>query len=69
MVAVALSVAAVLAPSTAQSDYAIAYDQNLVQDYGGACFGDSGGPSLLGDSDVIVSLVTAGDSAWRLLRD
>jgi hypothetical protein len=45
--------------------YSITYDQNATKDYGGACFGDSGGPGLLGDSDVIVSQTMSGDSACR----
>jgi len=45
--------------------YSITYDQNATKDFGGACYGDSGGPDLLGDSDVIVSMVSGGDSACR----
>jgi V8-like Glu-specific endopeptidase len=32
---------------------------------GGTCYGDSGGPHFLGDSDVVVSLTVTGDSPCR----
>jgi hypothetical protein len=35
---------------------------------GGTCYGDSGGPHFLGDSDVVVSLTVTGD-AWCRATD
>jgi Trypsin len=32
---------------------------------GGTCFGDSGGPHLLGDTNLVVSITVAGDAACR----
>jgi hypothetical protein len=35
---------------------------------GGTCYGDSGGPHFLGDSDTVVSLTVTGD-AWCRATD
>jgi hypothetical protein len=35
---------------------------------GGTCYGDSGGPHFLGDSDMVVSLTVTGD-AWCRATD
>lgn len=38
------------------------FSMNLATDDGGTCYGDSGGPHFLGDSDVVVSLTVDGDT-------
>jgi hypothetical protein len=35
---------------------------------GGTCYGDSGGPHFLGDTDMVVSLTVTGD-AWCRATD
>ena len=35
---------------------------------GGTCYGDSGGPHFIGDSDQIVSLTITGDTVCRALE-
>ena len=32
---------------------------------GGTCYGDSGGPHFLGDTDLVVSITVTGDTACR----
>jgi hypothetical protein len=32
---------------------------------GGTCYGDSGGPNFLGDTDVIAAITITGDSVCR----
>jgi hypothetical protein len=32
---------------------------------GGTCFGDSGGPHLLGDTNLVVSITVTGDAVCR----
>ena len=39
--------------------------QNPATDNGGACFGDSGGPNFLHDSNKLVSITITGDSVCR----
>lgn len=36
---------------------------------GGTCYGDSGGPNFLGDSDVIASITITGDAVCRATND
>ena len=38
---------------------------NFATGDGGICYGDSGGPSLLGDSDLVVALLSNSDAACR----
>ena len=38
---------------------------NSSTDNGGTCYGDSGGPHFLGDSDMVVSLTVTGDTWYR----
>jgi len=40
---------------------------NPAKDDGGACWGDSGGPHFLGDSNTIVSITSWGDAACRAM--
>jgi hypothetical protein len=39
--------------------------QNPALDFGGSCFGDSGGPNFLGDSDMVVAITSRGDAVCR----
>jgi V8-like Glu-specific endopeptidase len=39
--------------------------QNLAVGAGGTCFGDSGGPNFIGDSDTIAAITISGDTACR----
>jgi len=39
--------------------------QNPSHDLGGSCFGDSGGPSFLGDTDIIAGIIIDGDQSCR----
>lgn len=39
--------------------------QNVSAGAGGTCFGDSGGPNFIGDSDTIAAITISGDSACR----
>lgn len=45
--------------------YWLQLSSNPSQDNGGSCFGDSGGPHFLDDSNTIVSLTSTGDSWCR----
>lgn len=39
--------------------------QNPSHDDGGSCYGDSGGPNFLGDTDIIAGITWSGDTACR----
>ena len=34
---------------------------------GGTCYGDSGGPHFIGDTDVIISITVSGDAPCKAL--
>jgi hypothetical protein len=44
---------------------ALTVSQNPATGDGGTCFGDSGGPHFLGDSNLLVAITTYGDSACQ----
>lgn len=48
--------------------YWLQLSMNPATDNGGTCYGDSGGPHFLGDSDMVVSLTVTGD-AWCRATD
>jgi hypothetical protein len=48
--------------------YWLQLSMNPSTDNGGTCYGDSGGPHFLGDSDIVVSLTVTGD-AWCRATD
>jgi hypothetical protein len=48
--------------------YWLQLSMNPSTDNGGTCYGDSGGPHFLGDSDTVVSLTVTGD-AWCRATD
>jgi hypothetical protein len=48
--------------------YWLQLSMNPSTDNGGTCYGDSGGPHFLGDSDMVVSLTVTGD-AWCRATD
>ena len=45
--------------------YWLQLSMNSSTDNGGTCYGDSGGPHFLGDSDMVVSLTVTGDTWYR----
>ena len=48
--------------------YWLQLSMNPSTDNGGTCYGDSGGPHFLGDSDIVASLTVTGD-AWCRATD